>query len=212
MYLLTSILLAFGAVKADSFYDDVVPGLVRWQTSSRVALSSPDEPAMTGTISTCNEWYDVVANDTCDAVAESFGITLSQFLAHFLNHNYHHNFKLYHDIAKCDDTVLHPLREYDNRIKHVDQLSVATIPNSTWAALILLSPGNRWYQAFSGDDYDTIVAQFDTWMDINDFIAWSPSVGTNCTSIYYGYWYCVGIQPQSSMIDNGTATSQWFPT
>lgn len=81
MYLFISVFLAFGIVKASSFDDDALPNLVRRQTSSRVALSSPDEPTMTGTISTCDKWYDVVPNDTCDAVAQSFGITLSQFLA-----------------------------------------------------------------------------------------------------------------------------------
>jgi hypothetical protein len=37
-------------------------------------------------------------------------------------------------------------------------------------------------------------------------------VGENCTSIYYGYWYCVRIQPQTSMSSNTTATSLWYPS
>lgn len=37
-------------------------------------------------------------------------------------------------------------------------------------------------------------------------------MGENCTSIYYGYWYCVGIKPQTSVGYNETAASQWYPT
>lgn len=50
-------------------------------TTIRSAMPTPNEPTMTGTTSLCDKWYDVVAGDTCDAVCQSFGITLSQFLA-----------------------------------------------------------------------------------------------------------------------------------
>lgn len=70
-----------------------------------------------------------------------------------------------------------------------------------------------------GDTCDSIVARHSTWMDLSDLyaslsrpailstpiltsaaasLAWNPAVGVNCTGLYYGYWYCVGIQPQTS--------------
>jgi len=50
-------------------------------TTSKVAHSTPDDPTQTGTISTCNKWYDVVSGDTCASVEVAFGITPAQFLA-----------------------------------------------------------------------------------------------------------------------------------
>ncbi|KAJ5667621.1 hypothetical protein N7507_003485 [Penicillium longicatenatum] len=44
-------------------------------------ITSPDDPTQTGTISTCNLWYDIVDGDTCASVEEAFGITSEQFLA-----------------------------------------------------------------------------------------------------------------------------------
>lgn len=68
-------------------------------------ITSPDEPTQTGTIATCNLWYDVVEGDSCvytfflsqeiclgknffdlysiigSSVEEAFGITSDQFLA-----------------------------------------------------------------------------------------------------------------------------------
>jgi len=53
----------------------------RASTTSAVAHSTPDDPTQTGTISTCNKWYDVVLGDTCASVEAAFGITSAQFLA-----------------------------------------------------------------------------------------------------------------------------------
>lgn len=50
-------------------------------TSSVPALTSPDKPTMTGTVSNCNKWYDVVEGDSCWSVEQAFGITQEQFLA-----------------------------------------------------------------------------------------------------------------------------------
>ncbi|KAK3933515.1 hypothetical protein QBC46DRAFT_326379 [Diplogelasinospora grovesii] len=72
--LLSLLLLCLTATASDHV---IHPGrLLRRVTT----LTVPDKPTQTGTISTCNEWYDVVSGDTCSGVASSFGITLAQFL------------------------------------------------------------------------------------------------------------------------------------
>lgn len=50
-------------------------------TSSASALSSPDKPTLTGTISNCNQWYDVITGDSCWGITQAFGITQDQFKA-----------------------------------------------------------------------------------------------------------------------------------
>lgn len=50
-------------------------------TSSASALSSPDKPTLTGTISNCNQWYDVISGDSCWSITQAFGITQDQFEA-----------------------------------------------------------------------------------------------------------------------------------
>ena len=44
-------------------------------------LTSPDKPTQTGTIRTCNLWYDVVLGDSCSSIEAAFNITHAQFLA-----------------------------------------------------------------------------------------------------------------------------------
>lgn len=58
--------------------------LVRRATTTATSasvLSSPDEPTLTGTVSNCNKWYDVVKGDSCWSITQDFGITQDEFEA-----------------------------------------------------------------------------------------------------------------------------------
>lgn len=42
--------------------------------------STADLPTQTGTISTCDAWYDVVTGDSCESIEAAFNITHAEFL------------------------------------------------------------------------------------------------------------------------------------
>ncbi|CAG8236588.1 unnamed protein product [Penicillium salamii] len=89
-----------------------------------------------------------------------------------------------------------------------------TITDSTWPPSQTQtgqpSACDNWYQAMQSDTCKSIVFKYSTWMDKEDFLDWNPAVGENCTNIYFGYWYCVGIKPQVSNSNNGS-TAAWYP-
>ena len=49
----------------------------------------------------------------------------------------------------------------------------------------------RWYQR-DGESCAEIAAIFGTFSE-QDFISWNSNVGTTCTNLVDGLWYCVGI-------------------
>ncbi|OJJ97789.1 hypothetical protein ASPACDRAFT_45892 [Aspergillus aculeatus ATCC 16872] len=49
--------------------------------SSVIAATSPSFPTQADIPANCDAWYEAQADDTCDTIAESFGITTAEFLA-----------------------------------------------------------------------------------------------------------------------------------
>ncbi|KAH8168701.1 hypothetical protein LIA77_11965 [Sarocladium implicatum] len=71
-----------------------------------------------------------------------------------------------------------------------------------------------YYQAVDGDDCSKIVAAHGTF-SLSDFIAWNPAVGSGCSGLWLGYWYCVAIEgtptkpptpPSTTTAGNGIST------
>lgn len=52
---------------------------------------------------------------------------------------------------------------------------------------------NRWHQAVAGDSCWGIVETYGSF-SIDQFYTWNPAVGTECQSLWLGYWYCIGKQ------------------
>ncbi|KAF3384739.1 LysM domain-containing protein [Penicillium rolfsii] len=214
----------------------------RATTTSEVSvLSSPDEPTKTGTINTCSEWYDVVEGDSCWSITTAFGITQAEFTEWnpavgsscivVLGYSYcvgvgtgptststsvtsttPSSTSLNSTIATSTTTTATPYSTLSYNVT----TNPVTITQATWPPT-QTQPGQpsyciNWYQALQNDDCDSIVSKYSTWMDLNDFLDWNPAVGENCTAVYYGYWYCVGIQPQTTWVNNGSATSMWYPS
>ncbi|KAJ5313358.1 uncharacterized protein N7443_000242 [Penicillium atrosanguineum] len=217
-------------------------------TDSVSALSSPDKPTLTGTISNCNQWYDVVSGDSCWSISQAFGITQAQFQA--WNTAVGDSCIVEIGVSYCvgvgqavststtpstaasstastssigSSTVISTGTITANStsatpystLSYNTTTNPVTITNSTWppSQTQIGQPSycDNWYQAKQGDTCKSIVFRYSTWMDQEDFLDWNPAVGENCTSIYFGYWYCVGIKPQVSNYDNGT-TAAWYPT
>ncbi|GAM87639.1 hypothetical protein ANO11243_056660 [Dothideomycetidae sp. 11243] len=51
---------------------------------------------------------------------------------------------------------------------------------------------NRFYQVGSGDTCASIQAKYDTF-SLQQFYSWNPAVGNSCTSLWLGYFVCIGV-------------------
>lgn len=50
----------------------------------------------------------------------------------------------------------------------------------------------NYYQVKSGDTCANIVAKYGTF-SLSDFYSWNPAVGSDCASLWTGYYVCVGV-------------------
>ncbi|KAH8896916.1 hypothetical protein GQ53DRAFT_639509, partial [Thozetella sp. PMI_491] len=55
----------------------------------------------------------------------------------------------------------------------------------------VISTCNKWYIVQSGDGCWAISNSYG--ISLDDFYAWNPSVGTDCSNLWLGYAVCVGI-------------------
>ncbi|KAF3480462.1 LysM domain-containing protein [Arthroderma uncinatum] len=75
----------------------------------------------------------------------------------------------------------------------------------------------RFYQAVSGDTCDKIAVKFGTFT-LKDFVTWNPAVNDDCSSLWAGYYYCVGVPgtptvpPTTTMSPTTTAPTGPSPT
>lgn len=52
--------------------------------------------------------------------------------------------------------------------------------------------GVKYYRAVSGDSCTVIVDKFGTF-SVSDFQEWNPAVGSACTQLFLGYYYCIAV-------------------
>lgn len=48
-------------------------------------------------------------------------------------------------------------------------------------------------------------------MQIDDFYAWNPSVGTDCSTLFLGYYVCIGITGSITTITTDTPVPALHP-
>lgn len=59
-------------------------------------------------------------------------------------------------------------------------------PSHTWIIL-----GDEYYLVKSGDSCSAILSEYN--ITLAQFYSWNPSVGSDCTTMLSGYYYCVGV-------------------
>jgi len=55
------------------------------------------------------------------------------------------------------------------------------------------SSGQKYHQAVSGDTCQVIVDKYRTF-SLADFYKWNPAVGSSCSSLWIGYYYCIAVK------------------
>lgn len=141
-------------------------------TTTTSSVSTPS-PVQTGIATTCDEYYLVVSGNTCETIAEKYGVDLDLFYSwnpaigdecQGLGSGYY----------VCVD---------------VSGYTAVTTPTPIQTGMVddcntfdLVASGNSCYGISS--DYD---------ISLDDFYAWNPAVGTDCADLYLSYYVCVGV-------------------
>jgi hypothetical protein len=71
---------------------------------------------------------------------------------------------------------------------------------------------NDYYNAKQGDTCGKIVDLYGDAFTLQDFYKWNPSVESDCSLLYAGYWYCVSVRDTDTTTTTTTTTTTVNPT
>ncbi|OOQ86161.1 hypothetical protein PEBR_22597 [Penicillium brasilianum] len=168
-------------------------------TGSSIATPTPIEPGM---VDGCTGFHLVVSGDTCADIAADAGISLTDFISW--------NPDVGSDCSGLWLGYYICIAADSNSSSSSPTTSTTTTPTTTTATTtsISTSTGNGVttptpYESDITDDCDEfhLVVSGDTCADIvsdagitlDDFYSWNPTVGTDCSGLWLGYYVCVGI-------------------
>ncbi|KFY05463.1 hypothetical protein V492_08531 [Pseudogymnoascus sp. VKM F-4246] len=139
-------------------------------------------PQQTGIPSSCQNFYEAQAGDTCNEILNEYGyITRDQFFSW--------NPAL---AGNCDGLwggYFYCVANFDlSNLPPPATVTVSPSPTETGT----VSTCNSWYLTTGDENCDNIVESFRTFSK-SDFISWNPSVWSTCENIQEGIYYCVGI-------------------
>ncbi|KAI4184895.1 MAG: hypothetical protein L6R41_004448 [Letrouitia leprolyta] len=155
-------------------------------------------PVPPDTIKDCTYFYDSQPGDTCDSIASDWGLDPLQFIT-------------YNPSVKSDCTGLvtgnaYCVEEnYGQGPKPPETTSSTSTTSKTTGTSTSPAPTGpspvqsgittqckQYYKVQSGDTCADIVNKYHTFT-LQDFYSWNPSVGSNCETLFAGYYVCVGI-------------------
>jgi len=148
-----------------------------------VAANFTASPQQTGIPSTCQNYYQAQAGDTCVSVLSVYDYTTEeQFFAWnpALGGNCQGLWLGYYCcVANFED---------ENNLPMPPTVTAGASPT----AVGTISTCEKWYITRVNDDCASIASWFGTF-STQDFISWNPSVGSTCTDVKQDTYYCVGI-------------------
>jgi LysM repeat protein len=160
-----------------------------------VVTPTPTRPGM---VDDCDDFHMVVDGDYCAAIADTYGISLARFLQ--LNP---------HIGADCSGLWL---GYYvcvsiigDDPDPPVTTTTTTTTTNTTPAGPSPTQSGlvescTSFYQAQPGDTCQAITQQKYPYIYlVSLFVRWNPAVGSSCSNLLTGYYYCVATELHQPM-------------
>ncbi|EFQ99447.1 LysM domain-containing protein [Nannizzia gypsea CBS 118893] len=159
-------------------------------------------PTQDGMVNTCAKFYQAVSGDTCDKIVIKYGtFTLK-------------NFVTWNPAVKGDCSGLWAGYYYCVGVPGTPTAPPSTTmpptptapsgPSPTQGGIIATC--RQWYKAESGDTCLKIVDKYRTF-SLAQFQSWNPAVGSDCTGLWAGYYYCIGI-PGTPTQPTSTSTSR----
>ncbi|KAH0531134.1 hypothetical protein TsFJ059_000005, partial [Trichoderma semiorbis] len=188
---------------------------------------SPASPTFPGIPCQCDLFYEVAPGDTCGDLEEKFDITSADFLEWNPSVDANCTLNFYIGYSYCvgvsgdgacpstsASSTTNPAAPYSYYSSGLGPSSGAR-PSATSGPGAVPSPiqsgtpstCHQYYQANPMDTCASIEHRFSHQMTEAEFFEWNPAVGTNCTSLYVNYYYCVSVPVPYTSLPN--ATSQY---
>ncbi|KAB5545791.1 LysM domain-containing protein [Coniochaeta sp. 2T2.1] len=152
-------------------------------------ITTTTKPATT-TAPTSQKFYQVSAGDTCATIVSKYGsFSLSDFYS-------------WNPAVGTDCSALWggyyvcvgvPGTPSTPTAKPTTTTKTAAPAEPTPTQTGIVSTCNVWYQAKSGDFCQGIVDRYKTF-SLQDFYKWNPAVKSDCSGLWVGYYYCVGVK------------------
>ncbi|KAK2742841.1 hypothetical protein FQN57_005132, partial [Myotisia sp. PD_48] len=174
-------------------------------TSPSPTTSPKPSPTQEGIINTCVSFYKAISGDSCSSIVDTYG-TFN--LETFVNWN---------PAVKADCSGLWVGYYYcvgipgtlTSKPTSTATITTPTGPSPTQTGIIKTC--NRFYKAVSGDSCSSIVDTYGTF-NLETFVNWNPAVKADCSGLWVGYYYCIGIPGTPTSKPTSTATTPTGPS
>ncbi|KAL2802202.1 hypothetical protein BJX63DRAFT_426247 [Aspergillus granulosus] len=168
-------------------------------TSTTATVTGPT-PQQTGIVANCNKYHLVESGDGCASIANAYGIPLSNF--------YTWNpavgsscGSLWLGYYVCVGTSLsdQPTTTTTRTTNTATTItSTAAGPSPTQSGLTKTC--TSYYKAAAGDTCEVITQQKYPYINsVPLFVRWNPAVGSTCSNLLAGYYYCVATELHQPM-------------
>ncbi|KAF7184181.1 hypothetical protein CNMCM7691_004806 [Aspergillus felis] len=195
-------------------------------TSAAKISTAPPSPRASGEAAGCTEWFPSILD--CASHLSLLRMDLAMFYSlnpsvkpdcsgYVLGTYYCYSTSVDGSVATSNATTT-----ATNTISSSPTITTAT-PSST--SIItptpiqsgMISTCNKFYDVQTGDGCWAITNKYG--ISLNDFYAWNPAVGTDCSGLWPNYYVCVGIEgsrssssiPPSSTSTSSSSTSSTLP-
>ncbi|KAL8899139.1 MAG: hypothetical protein Q9207_006349 [Kuettlingeria erythrocarpa] len=188
----------------------------------------PSGPTQPGTISSCNKWYTVQSGDSCYTVETDSKISHEDFRKWnpAVSEDYStmtaeppSTTSKSSSTSKADETISTtsvPTKTDSSAGTTSSATTAYSIRNPT-TSINITTPTvdmswppkktqagqpkycTKWYLVGGFDTCNTVYNRFASSMTKEQLHEWNPSLADDCSGLYYGWWVCVGVQPQSSL-------------
>ncbi|KAL4977418.1 hypothetical protein BDW66DRAFT_158791 [Aspergillus desertorum] len=144
-------------------------------------------PTQSGLTSTCNAYYLVQNGDTCYDIQDIYGdFTLSEFYS-------------WNPSISSGCSGLEPGYYVCVGMASTSTASSTASSTSPYSPQRTGTAANctEYYFVRKGDSCSTILSEYD--ISIAEFYSWNPTVGSDCSTMEYGYYVCVGVSASTSI-------------
>lgn len=153
-------------------------------SSAPAPTSAVPSPVQDGIIETCTSYYQAVDGDNCSKIVEKYGtFKFEEFLEWnpAVGETCTDLWLGYYYCVGVPSTPTTP--PTTTTTKGSDEHS----PSQTG----IVEDCQRWHKAEEGDTCASIVSEYRTFT-LGQFQEWNPAVGSSCSDLWLGYWYCIG--------------------
>ncbi|KAL2822248.1 hypothetical protein BDW59DRAFT_163841 [Aspergillus cavernicola] len=163
-------------------------------TPGQTPVKTPT-PIELGMVEGCTAFHLVVSGDTCAAIAEDAGISLTNFVTWNPDMGSDRS-GLWLGYYVCIGTDSSASSSTPTPTTATSTTSTTTstgngVTTPTPYESGMVDNCDDFYLVVSGDTCSSIVA--DAGVTLDDFYTWNPTVRTDCSGLWLGYYVCVGI-------------------